>query len=683
MSDDHFPLQAPAVNPRTVILIVLAVATALMVAVAVRLDRLSYHSYLQDLRLEHTVELMEAREEIEVVVFDHFLLLQRFSTYIRNNPMLTQEEFSNIAAMLHRAAPDVVNFAAETDRVIEYVHPFEENRSVLGLDYRHLPTQLPSVLKAIEERTGILSGPFDLVQGGKGLILRQPVFLEEEMGLEDSRLWGTVAIVVTLEGFVRQLREADAFEGFDTLIVSHDDTSGTSTVVTGDPAVADRDPVSLSFDFPNGNWQIMATPDGGWPLTTPNYVRDRTLMATAIVICLLVLWYILGLSEARRIARVRLSGAVRAMEDGFAVFGADGRMLKCNGRYLEILDTLADVIQPGVSLETILRQGLNRGLFADARGREIEWMDEQLQALSQPAVRREQRLSNGRFVKETLHRTDDGGWVSILADVTYLKDATEKAEAANEAKTQFISTLSHELRTPLTVILGLAQLTRQIDRHPTAEALLREIDEDSSDRESLRAAAANLLDHVRTVSDKQTRSGNHLLYLINEMLDFAKIEAGKLVVDMQPTPVDDILGAIEDQMRQAVEQKGLEFEVVSEGGTVLADRQRVHQILINLVGNALKFTDTGQITLAALRDGDNVRFSVTDTGPGIPADHRERIFNAFEQIDSSDTRDKAGTGLGLAISRELATAQSGSLDVDSAAGLGSTFTLSLRAGRLQ
>ena len=180
MSDDHFPLQAPAVNPRTVILIVLAVATALMVAVAVRLDRLSYYSYLQDLRLEQTVELMEAREGIEQVVFDHFLLLQRFSTYIRNNPLLTQEEFGNIAATLHRAAPDVVNFAAETDLVVEYVHPFEENRSVLGLDYRHLPTQLPSVLKAIEERTGILSGPFDLVQGGRGFVLYTPLYREQD-----------------------------------------------------------------------------------------------------------------------------------------------------------------------------------------------------------------------------------------------------------------------------------------------------------------------------------------------------------------------------------------------------------------------------------------------------------------------------------------------------------------------
>lgn len=683
MTDDHFPLQSPVVNPRTVIIIVLAVATALMVAVAVRLDRLAYHSYLQDLQLEQTVELMEAREEIEQVVFDHFLLLQKFAAHIRNNPLLTQEEFGNIAATLHRDFPDVVNFAAETDRVVEYVYPFEENRSVLGLDYRHLPAQLPAVLKSIEKRTGILSGPFDLVQGGKGLILRQPVFLGVQDGFAESRLWGTVAIVVPLEIFVSQLREAEAFEGFDALILAHDETLGTTKVVTGEPAVADRDPVSLAFEFPNGSWQIMATPAGGWPLRTPSYVRDRTLMATAIVICLLVLWYILWMSEARRLARVRLSGAVRAMDDGFAMFGADGGMLKCNSRYLEIFDTLADIIQPGVSLETILRRGLNRGLFPDARGREIEWMDEQLQALSQPIVRREQRLSNGRFVKETLHRTSDGGWVSILADVTYLRDAKDRAEAANEAKTQFISTLSHELRTPLTVILGLAQLTRQIDRHPTAQALLREIDSDISDPESLRAAAADLLDHVRTVSDKQTRSGNHLLYLINEMLDFAKIEAGKLVVDMQPTPVDDILGAIEDQMRQAVEQKGLEFEVVSEGGTVVADRQRVHQILINLVGNALKFTDTGKITLAARRDGDNVRFSVTDTGPGIPADHCERIFNAFEQLDSSDTRDKAGTGLGLAISRELATAQSGSLDVDSAAGLGSTFTLSLRAGRLQ
>ena len=288
------------------------------------------------------------------------------------------------------------------------------------------------------------------------------------------------------------------------------------------------------------------------------------------------------------------------------------------------------------------------------------------------------RLSNGMFVHASIRRTSQGGSVVILSDVTQLKNAVERSQAANEAKSQFISTLSHELRTPLTVVLGLAKLTHEIERQPAYAALEKALQNDPVDVEECRKAMRGLADHIKSVTGKQTNSASYLLELINEMLDFSKIESGRLDIEVTECEIGDLVATVEQQMRPLMEDKRLEFVVEYEAGKVLADGKRTRQILTNMLGNAAKFTERGFVALTVTQRDGEVRFNVEDSGPGIEEADRQRIFEPFEQVDSSLTRSKTGTGLGLAISRKLARAQSGDLFVESTPGKGSLFTLVLK-----
>ena len=230
--------------------------------------------------------------------------------------------------------------------------------------------------------------------------------------------------------------------------------------------------------------------------------------------------------------------------------------------------------------------------------------------------------------------------------------AKERAEVANRAKSAFLANMSHELRTPLNGILGFAQLL-QLDtpvdsRHGQGLSVIR-------------------------------NSGDHLLRLINDILDLSRIEAGRL--DLHPTVVDlkACLGMIAESVRVRAEAKGLRFVLDVAAGLpmlVEVDEVRLRQVLLNLLGNAVKFTERGEVALRvtglAGTSPAPLRFEVCDTGPGIAAEHRESIFLPFEQAGDVHHR-KAGTGLGLAISRELVRRMGGELALESTPGAGSRF----------
>ena len=266
-------------------------------------------------------------------------------------------------------------------------------------------------------------------------------------------------------------------------------------------------------------------------------------------------------------------------------------------------------------------------------------------------------------------RGDRIGAVYVLTDITERKGAEEErvrlladaeaaraeAEAANLAKMQFLASMSHELRTPLNAIGGYAQLMAMGVRGPlTAEQ-----------REDL---------------DRIQRSQHHLLGLVNDVLNFARIESGAVHYAITAFPVDDALVAIETFIAPQMEQKRLRLApyAAPNGVAMLADEDKARQIVLNLFANALKFTPPGgTITLEVRAEAGVVAISLSDTGIGIPADQQERIFEPFVQarraVDTSDH----GFGLGLAISRQLARAMGGDLTVRSVAGEGSTFTLTL------
>ncbi|HYJ78769.1 MAG TPA: ATP-binding protein, partial [Longimicrobiaceae bacterium] len=238
-----------------------------------------------------------------------------------------------------------------------------------------------------------------------------------------------------------------------------------------------------------------------------------------------------------------------------------------------------------------------------------------------------------------------------------LRLAKEAAEAANRAKSEFLAVMSHELRTPLNAIGGYADLMEMGIRGPVTP----------QQREDL--------ERIQT-------SQRHLLGLINEVLNYAKLETGTVHYDVADIDVCDVLAAAEGLVSPQVWAKGLTLEVAKcpRGLAVRADGEKLRQILVNLLSNAVKFTDRGgRIDLTYATPGARVHLVVRDTGMGIPADKLEAIFEPFVQVRSDLARTAEGTGLGLSISRELARGMGGELTAASTPGAGSTFTLRLPA----
>ena len=235
-----------------------------------------------------------------------------------------------------------------------------------------------------------------------------------------------------------------------------------------------------------------------------------------------------------------------------------------------------------------------------------------------------------------------------------LLKAKVSAEQANQAKSAFLANMSHELRTPLNAIIGFSELVM----HRSKDAL------EPKQYQNL---------------EKILVSADHLLALINDVLDLSKIEAGRM--DVRPATVN--IGTIVDQCLRTVEPlaqtKGLRLssKVPKQLPELVTDQEKLKQILINLLGNAVKFTQKGSVDLTVDSSNDLVSFSVSDTGIGIPEEKLPEIFDEFSQVDSTSTREHGGTGLGLSISNRLAELLGGEINAESSLGQGSTFTLSI------
>jgi signal transduction histidine kinase len=270
---------------------------------------------------------------------------------------------------------------------------------------------------------------------------------------------------------------------------------------------------------------------------------------------------------------------------------------------------------------------------------------------------------------------EDGSVVGLRIDISDLKKAQIAAEAANKAKTDFMGVLSHELRTPLTVILGHAQLAKNFRSMPAYKKLLAEIETHPELTQEVEPKLDAMSDQIGKMMEAIERSGNHLFTLISEILDFAKIDSGTLSMDMEPATACDIVEPVVEQMRPMVEHKGLRLDAQCAPLDLVGDSKRLQQVLINLIGNASKFTDNGTISVEVAQEGDDILFKVKDTGIGIPKEHLSRVFEAFHQVDSTSGRKYGGTGLGLAISRDIARAHGGDMSASSIEGQGSTFTM--------
>jgi signal transduction histidine kinase len=225
---------------------------------------------------------------------------------------------------------------------------------------------------------------------------------------------------------------------------------------------------------------------------------------------------------------------------------------------------------------------------------------------------------------------------------------------ANEHKAQFFANMSHELRTPLNGMLGFSELL--VD-----------------------GLYGTIPDKALEVLDRIQKDGKHLLGLINDVLDISKIDAGQLSLSLSDYSFHSIVETVISSTGSLAHAKSIEVRSVVPPDLPIGygDERRLTQVVLNLVGNAIKFTDTGYVEIRVDSVGDHFKIAIEDTGPGIPLADQTRIFDEFQQVDNSITREKGGSGLGLSISRRLVRAHGGNIDVHSTPGVGSTFTVVL------
>jgi signal transduction histidine kinase len=303
-----------------------------------------------------------------------------------------------------------------------------------------------------------------------------------------------------------------------------------------------------------------------------------------------------------------------------------------------------------------------------SRARELLESDGYRAVLAVPLLRAEEvigalvvrRRSAGEFPSETVRLLQSFAGQSVLAVhnarlFTELQDKSRQLELASEHKSQFLANMSHELRTPLNAIIGYTELI--------ADQTYGTIPE--------RAQAA--LERVQI-------NGRHLLGLINDVLDLAKIEAGQLTLSIAEYQPQEIVRSVMDSLASLAQSKGLELRrgiLANSLQRGIGDERRLTQVLLNLVANAIKFTDQGHVEVSLREIGDSFEFAVQDTGPGISKENQMRIFDEFQQVDDSNTRAKGGTGLGLSITKKIIGLHGGHIAVNSALGQGATFTVSV------
>lgn len=372
-----------------------------------------------------------------------------------------------------------------------------------------------------------------------------------------------------------------------------------------------------------------------------------------------------------------LAGILESLPAAVIIYDAEDRFVLTNKRLQDTLPLLGSAWVRGTPFRKALEIGHQVGYFRQCGDPEVDslydvdfdaWADAYTARRHQGCVY--ERLNpDGRWFKVFDTRAPDGTFIGIRLDITELKEreveleeAQRRAVLADRAKSEFLANMSHEIRTPMNGVLGMAELL----------------------------AKSELDSRQKTFTDIIVKSGNALLTIINDILDFSKIDSGQLVLDPVPFHLAEAIEDVATLVSTRAKEKDLELIVRVPPDLqehYVGDVGRIRQIITNLVGNAVKFTDSGHVFVDVsgqeFETSTLLKVRVTDTGIGIPPEMLEHVFDKFSQVDASSTRRHEGTGLGLAITSRLVSLMGGTMGVESVEGEGSTFWFTLALPRAQ
>lgn len=671
-----------------------AIVTMVMSGLWLAAEQRNRMFHAQQMRIDVIGDLTLLRARLEGEVAGSVQLIRGLIATLITEPDMTQARFAEIARGLIGENSAIRNVAAAPDMIIRMVYPLAENEAALGLNYLENEAQRPAAVQARDTGALVFAGPVALVQGGTGFIGRFPVTIP---GPEGDRFWGLVSTVISDDTLYRAAGLLQPDLTMRIALSGRDGAGSANDVFFGDPAVLSADPVTLDVLLPSGQWRLSAVPVAGWDMSPPTTPILRAIMLAAWLLLLLPSVLMGRLIEDRQASIRDLETSNNALNNRMAELEkarqeqnrTEAKLRESlqaqeqiNARFAEVSDISgswvweqdADLrfthVSPGYTKLTGYDASIllgrtrdqQRAMLPRAFG-QADW-----EGLAQKIAAREPfsefnfgfRARDGRelwlMISGTPSFDSNGrflGYRGAGTDVTSIHAATLAAQEANRTKSMFLANMSHEIRTPMNGILGMAEM---LERTLT-------------------------LDNQKRMIGVIRNSGEALLAILNDILDLSKIEAGKLTLENIPFRPDEIANRIETLHRPRAQEKGLRLEVFTDSRARkprLGDPHRVAQILHNLISNAIKFTDSGKVSvwITVLARGD-IRIEVIDTGIGMSTAQQERIFDEFVQADGSVTRRFGGTGLGMSIVRRLVRMMDGQLELASEEGKGTTFIVTL------
>lgn len=501
------------------------------------------------------------RAKLEGAILANANLVRGLTASILTEPDMDQDRFAQLASHLFKDGDLLRNIAAAPDFVISMMYPITGNEKAIGLNYLSLKDQSSAAEMAKQTRQLVLAGPMDLVQGGRGLIGRIPVYLpvpDADAGEPAERFWGLVAAVIDVDKLYAKVGLMNPNSNLKVALRGTNGTGLQGPLFFGDTAVFEQNPVITEVRLPFGSWALAAVPVKGWQIPWQQQA-----------------WLWLGLLV------------------------------------IELL-----VLTPLIKNARLLNE--RQAIIKDLEESQLR-LEHQAKALTELAKRE----------------------ITLRAN----------AEQGERSKSEFLATMSHEIRTPMTAVRGYADLLMDDPLPPESHDRVQRIQEAS----------------------------NSLLVIINDILDLSKLDAGRLKLEKLNVDLRDLITESLAICRQAshhdkLNTVGLSYQVSGNvPNRIVADPTRLRQVLINLIGNALKFTHQGRVKVLCEMRGTRVRVAVQDTGIGIEPEVLPNLFADFTQADASINRRYQGTGLGLAICKRLVALMEGEIGAHSEVGKGSEF----------
>jgi signal transduction histidine kinase len=547
-----------------------------------------------------------------------------------------------------------------------YIYPLDTNevtegRSLDDLINDERANVHQDVQRTLETKEITLSQPYELRQGGTGIVARKAIYIEDE-------LWGIAVIILDVPEILDKSGIHTLPNNIELTVLdqNHD-------VVFGSTEILDKEPISSRVELPEGHWELLAVPERGWKEPVKEQLLQFQIMTFLIMVLITALVYF-GFSKHKKLAAMverkekDLSESQKSYQNirnySTSAFARHRIITNTNGTpidyvFLDVNDAFEK--NTGIKSKEIIGKRVTEIIPDIGKTDLIEIYGKVAQ--DKIPIRFTKYIPYlGRHYEITAYSPVKGEFVTIFTDVSREKEAEKElikakiiAEDANRTKSEFLTNMSHELRTPLNSVIGFSQILKKNKLNHLDEKEIKYV--------------SNIL-----------KGGKHLLELVNNILDISKVETGNMDNTPENINVAEIIDDTITQVEPIAKKKSinLKHERKTDNMEINTDKMKFKEIMYNLLSNAIKFTpEGGEVQVKSKVTNEKLHVSVSDTGIGIPEDKIKSIFDPFKQVDSSTNRSYGGTGLGLALVKKFVEMHGGEISVKSEIGKGSTFTFTM------